>query len=188
MAILVAVATKRITAFNEASKESAMFKRILVAVDGSTTAARGLKLAIELARDQGASLTVLHVIDEMAALAPMASSYVPPSVVDSMIESLQKAGRKLLDHARAAAGKRDVAARAVLVDAAGNTVAGAILGELRKQKADLLVLGTHGRRGVQRLLVGSDAEVVLREANVPVLMVRSPTPSRKHARPSAAKR
>jgi nucleotide-binding universal stress UspA family protein len=165
-----------------------MFKRILVAVDGSPTATRGLKLAVELAHDQGASLTILHVVDETAALAPVASSYVPPSIVDSMIESLHKAGRKLLDHARAVAAKRDVAARGVLTDSGGNTVAGAILGELRKQKADLLVLGTHGRRGVQRLLMGSDAEVVLREASVPVLMVRSPRAHAKRARRPSGKR
>jgi nucleotide-binding universal stress UspA family protein len=164
-----------------------MFKRILVAVDGSPTANRGLKVAIELARDQKASLTILHVIDEMAAIAPMASSYVPPSVVDSMIDSLRQAGRKLLDHARAVAGKHGVTAKSVLSDSRGNTVAAAILTELRRQKADLLVLGTHGRRGVKRLLMGSDAEVVLREARVPVLMVRSPVGPATRARRAAAK-
>jgi K+-sensing histidine kinase KdpD len=64
--------------------------------------------------------------------------------------------------------------KAVLAESRGGTIADAILSQARKAKADLIVIGTHGRRGLSRVLMGSDAEAVVRESRVPVLLVRSP--------------
>jgi nucleotide-binding universal stress UspA family protein len=72
-----------------------------------------------------------------------------------------------------------VAVETVLLGARGNRVADLIVKQAKKWHADLIVLGTHGRRGVARVLMGSDAEIVVRETPVPVLLVRSPLRRRK---------
>ena len=81
-------------------------------------------------------------------------------------------------------------AKTVLVETVGESVADAILIQARKVRAELIVLGTHGRRGLARMLMGSDAEAVVREARVPVLLVRSPMatrPSRATGNPVGAR-
>jgi nucleotide-binding universal stress UspA family protein len=148
-----------------------MFKRILVAVDGSATAQRGLEAAAGLAADQRAQLLVLHVVDVMsyrpAQFNPTAAAYM-----GAYVEALRAHGRRVLDEAERFARSRRVRVETVLVDAKEYAVSRAIVDQSTKLRADVIVLGTHGRRGVQRLLLGSDAEAVLRAANVPVLIVR----------------
>jgi nucleotide-binding universal stress UspA family protein len=152
-----------------------MFKQVLVAVDGSPTSNRGLKAAIGLAADQQASLAIMHVVDTMASMAYVGDmSYVPASYVDDMLEDLRASGRRILTKAEGTARDAGVEAKTFLVETKGGTVAEAILGQARKAHADVIVLGTHGRRGLSRVLMGSDAETVLREARVPVMLVRAP--------------
>ena len=158
-----------------------MFKRILVAIDGSATASRGLRVAIELAADQRADVYVLHVVDDMSIVPGLDGGYVPSAYIDSYALALRDRGRKALDKAHALAASGGVACKPVLVETLGATVAHTILQQARKLRADLIVLGTHGRRGLRRLLLGSDAETVLREATVPVLLVRG-SESAAHAR------
>lgn len=151
-----------------------MFKRILVAVDGSPTSNRGYKVAVDLAKSIGAKLVVLHVIDERAVgIGLSASGFVAPAYVEDVIAALRDAGRKVLAKAQREAQAKGQAIDAHLVESLGNGVAQTILAQAKKQKADLVVLGTHGRRGLARVVVGSDAETVLREAAVPVLLVRA---------------
>ena len=69
-----------------------------------------------------------------------------------------------------------------MIEGRGRAVSGVILEDARKFRADLIVMGTHGRRGLNRLLLGSDAERVLREARIPVLLVRQQQPQRRRAR------
>jgi nucleotide-binding universal stress UspA family protein len=151
-----------------------MFKRILVAVDGSPTSNRGFKVAVALAKSLGAKLVVLHVIDERAVgIGLSASGYVAPAYVEDVIAALRDAGRKVLAKAQREAKTQGQAIDAHLVESLGDGVAQTILRQARKIKPDLIVLGTHGRRGLARVVVGSDAETVLREATVPVLLVRA---------------
>lgn len=153
-----------------------MFKRILVAVDGSPTANRGFKVALDMAKALGAELCVLHVIDERAVgIGLSASGYVAPAYVEEIIAALRDSGRKILARAQREAQAKGQAVDAHLVESLGNGVAHTILAHARKRKPDLIVLGTHGRRGLARVVVGSDAETVLREASVPVLLVRAPS-------------
>ncbi|MGE5168999.1 MAG: universal stress protein [Rudaea sp.] len=162
-----------------------MFKQILVAVDGSPTSNRGLKAAIGLAADQHASLAIVHVVDTMASMAYVGDmSYVPASYVDDMLEDLRANGRRILAKAESQARDAGVEAKTFLVETKGGTVAEAILAQARKARADVIVLGTHGRRGLSRVLMGSDAETVLREARIPVMLVRAPETA---ARTGAAK-
>lgn len=151
-----------------------MFKRILVAIDGSAASNAGFKSAVQLAKDQHASLVGLHVIDDAAMAINVAGGYLSPSYVDTLYDSLRENGRSILARAQAAAGAAGVEIKPVLAEGRGKTVAHTILQEVRKSKADLVVIGTHGRRGISRIVMGSDAEAVVREAGVPVLLVRSP--------------
>ena len=161
-----------------------MFKQVMVAVDGSPTANRGLKAAIGLASDQHASLAIVHVIDDTAGVSYVGDmGYIPANYVDSLLEDLRKSGRRILEKALAAARDGGVEAKMALVETRGRTVADTIVSQARKLRADVIVLGTHGRRGLRRVLMGSDAEAVLREARIPVLLVRTPEGSRA-ARPA----
>jgi nucleotide-binding universal stress UspA family protein len=151
-----------------------MFRNVLVAIDGSAASTRALKAAVELAADQKANLTILHVIDDFAAMPMYDGSFVPANYMDSMIEGLKESGERIVDKAGKVAAGREVAPRSVMIETGGQSVAQAILEQARKLRADVIVLGTHGRRGLSRLLLGSDAEMVLREAPCPVLLVRAP--------------
>ena len=161
-----------------------MFSKILVAVDGTATSNRGLAFAVGLAKEQGATLYVLHVMDELM-ITPMLDGAAPgtPGYVDRVLASIRESGRKLLARAEATASKSISDVHADMVASAGQPVASAILRYAKRVRADLIVLGTHGRRGLRRLVMGSDAEAVLRGASVPVLLVRSPE-RKSHARPS----
>ena len=151
-----------------------MFRKILVAIDGTSTSRRGLAAAIALAKEQTAALYVLHVVDEMV-IAPMidGSAVGAAGYVEVMLESLRKTGREIVATAERAASKDVATVRAEMIASRGQPVATMIVRYAKRVGADLIVLGTHGRRGISRLLMGSDAEAVLREATVPVLLVRS---------------
>jgi nucleotide-binding universal stress UspA family protein len=146
-----------------------MYDRILVPVDGSPTAARGLDEAIALATRLGSTLHLLHVVD-VRPLVGEAAIYAAPS---ELIDEWQKGGETLLADAVARARSRGVAVDGVVRCDPGLRVCDLILREAVDAKAGLIVMGTHGRRGFNRLTMGSDAELVLREAPVPVLMVRA---------------
>jgi nucleotide-binding universal stress UspA family protein len=159
-----------------------MFAQVLVAVDGSTTGNNGLKAAIGLASDQKAVLTILHVVDDMASVSYVGDlGYVPSGFVDKLLDELRANGRKVLAKAEALARDRGVEAKALLVETKGGSIADAILAQAKKLRADVIVLGTHGRRGLRRVVMGSDAEAVLRDARVPVLLVRAPERSASKA-------
>ena len=144
------------------------YKRILVAVDGSAASAKGLREALRLAKAVGAKLCILHVVDEFYAFA----GYDGLGPTRDLVPLFREGGRKVLDKAKRSADAARVRATTVLREMIGGPAAGPIVREARKQRADLIVLGTHGRRGVRRLVLGSDAEAVVRTASVPVLLVR----------------
>lgn len=167
-----------------------MFQRILVALDGSAASNAGFKSALKLAGDQHASLAVLHVVDDTAMAVNFQDGYMPASYIDSLYESLRKNGEAILAKAQATARAAGVDITPILAESKGQTVAHAIVKQARKSKADVIVLGTHGRRGFSRLVMGSDAEAVLREASVPVILVRKPdhathAPHRKRISPTS---
>lgn len=157
-----------------------MFRRILVPIDGSTPAKRGLEQAVLLAKDQGALLGLLHVVDEsMISRSLDSSTFMPANYVEDLTKNLNDAGRKLLDRAEADVRKQRVKVEAMLVETVGRRVADVIVAQAKKWKADVIVLGTHGREGLARVVLGSDAELVVRESPVPVLLVRGSAKTRK---------
>lgn len=146
------------------------YKRILVPVDGSPTSNAGLREAIALAKGQEASLQLIHVVDYhyLVMTGLEAGAYI-----DDLMQSLVQSGRKILKRAEELARKSDVPVTTVLVESPAGPAADAIVRQAKKWKADLIVIGTHGRRGVRRLLMGSDAEQTVRNSPVPVMLVRS---------------
>jgi nucleotide-binding universal stress UspA family protein len=144
-----------------------MYSKIMVPVDGSVTGQRGLDAAIGLARRLDAQLALLHVVE----IYPLMVDMVPTTAWEQVTDGLREHGQQLLDAARQSALAQGVAADALLVDAAAARVADTIAAQAREHHCDLIVMGTHGRRGLQRALIGSDAETVLRHSTVPVLLV-----------------
>ncbi|MFO1219733.1 MAG: universal stress protein [Burkholderiaceae bacterium] len=147
-----------------------MYKKILVPIDGSETAARGLDEAIALAKATGASLHLVHAIEAV----PVAAEMMTAEVWDALMQGLRANGEQLLGEATAATGKAGVNTTRHLLELPGERVADAILSEAKAAGCDLIVMGTHGRRGFQHVLLGSDAERVLRLSPLPVLAVRHP--------------
>lgn len=145
------------------------YRRILVAVDGSLAAARGLSEAIRLAKAQRAQLFVLHVVNEFYAYAAMEGA----GLAADLPAMLRQSGKRILAKAEAAARKHNIRPKILMRETLGGPAADPIVREAKRQRADLIVLGTHGRRGVRRLVMGSDAEQVVRMARVPVLLVRT---------------
>jgi nucleotide-binding universal stress UspA family protein len=158
-----------------------MFKNILVPLDGSHTSALGLAEAIKLAKNQNALLYLLHIVDDNALLQGGFAS--DGTYVDGLIHALQDNGKKILAQAEAKVRKQHIRSKSILIENFGSPISDFIVTQARKVKADLIVLGTHGRRGVRRMVMGSDAEGVVRATTVPVLLVRSTAgPVRKTAK------
>ena len=155
-----------------------MYQRILVAVDGSPTANAGLREALKLAIDQKARLMIAHVVEEpISMMAPEASTYI-----GEMIDTMRESGQDVVAKAVALAEKNGVKTETAVMESFSTVAADQILRQARKWKADLIVLGTHGRRGLRRLVLGSDAEQIVRSAEVPVLLVRAKEPVRAKRR------
>ena len=145
------------------------YGRIVVGVDGSDAANRGLREAIRLAKEERAQLIIVHVLDEYYAFAVPEAGAVAGNIVPQLRES----GNKVLAKAQALAAKQGIKPKTVLRETVGGAAADEIVREAKKQRADLIVLGTHGRRGMRRIVLGSDAEQVVRSSKVPVLLVRA---------------
>jgi nucleotide-binding universal stress UspA family protein len=160
-----------------------MYKRILVAVDGSEVSNRALQESIRLAQDQVAILRVVHAIDAGRAYATPELSN-PVSVEQAWIE----AGREILATAQALGREAGLTVEGKLIEseALGNGIADAIAEEARTWPADLLVVGTHGRGFLGHVLLGSVAERIVRICTVPVLLVRAGTGSGPSSRESPA--
>ena len=147
-----------------------MYQRILVPYDGSPTSSRGLDEAIRLARLTGASVRLLYMIDVFLFATGFET---PAAYVDEVIPFMRQAGEKILQEGKARVENAGVKADTVLVDSIATRLCEAVNDQVRSWGADLIVLGTHGRRGVGRLLLGSDAEQIVRTAPVPVLLMRA---------------
>lgn len=147
-----------------------MYQRILVPLDGSSTAERGMREAIRLASHTKGLLLFLHVLDDYTTLVEMSST----AMYDEMLKDLRRFGLDVLANAKRSAEEASVHAETLLREVAGKRVADVIVEQAGQHACDLIVMGTHGRRGISRLTLGSDAELVVRCSPVPVLLVRDP--------------
>src|SRR5512146_899685 len=148
-----------------------MYKRIVVAVDGSPTSDLALDEALKLAGEGQSRLLLLHVTED-ASLAWSGGDWMvamPPVVSPEQFEEL---GQQILDHAQERVRLSGLAAEQRCVNDAGRRLGNVIAEEAQAWQADLIVIGSHGRKGLDRFLLGSVAEGVMRAATVPVLLVR----------------
>ena len=142
------------------------YKRILVPVDGSATSNTGLDEALKLARDGPSRIRLVHIIDDTLAF-----SSPDGAGVNYVLDALRKAGRDALEIAANRVRRAKLDAETDLVENLTGRVADAIVEQAKRWRADLIVMGTHGRRGFDRLLIGSNAELVVRHSPVPVLLI-----------------
>lgn len=140
-----------------------MYRRILVPVDGSDTSNHALLAALEVAGLKGGQLRLVHGLQ-----APVA---VEELFGEQARQALRTEGLAILQRALAIADAAEVAAETGLLELAGRRLGEVVADQARSWRADLIVVGTHGRRGVRRAVLGSDAEQIVRLAPVPVLVV-----------------
>jgi len=152
-----------------------MYSKILVAVDGSDTSIYALKQAIELARSLSATLRIVHVVD--MSWLPIG----PEIAIDTAVMRAARrgAGENIISAARDLAQEAGFEAEVALIETETpiQHVAEAIVREAARWAVDLVVLGPHGRRGLQHLLLGSVAEQMARVSSGPVLLVPLPKAS-----------
>lgn len=152
-----------------------IYQRIMVPIDGSPTSNLGFEEAIKIARDQHAQLRILHMLNEWLLITPDTAGVNIGDIQDEM----RRSGAALLDEADTRARAAGVDASTALIEQMGTPVRAAILRHGEDWSADLIVCGTHGRRGVRRLVLGSDVEYIIRHSNIPVLLRRHPDPNEK---------
>lgn len=145
-----------------------MYERILVPIDGSDASNAGLREALKLAKDRGSRLRFIHVVDEILGMSPQ----IFGAAYDDVIAELRKAGHSILADAESLARSEGLTAETQLVEAMGRVAGELVISAAKEWPADLIVCGTHGRRGLRRIVMGSDAEYIVRHAPVPVLIIR----------------
>jgi nucleotide-binding universal stress UspA family protein len=142
-----------------------MYRRILIPVDGSTPSDAALVEALRFAHEQGARVRLVYICEPL--------QYILAEGPVDLSTEVRRQGEVIISAATAKARKAAVAAEAALLETADRRVEEAIVNEARTWGADLIAMGTHGRRGFEHLVLGSVAEGVLRRATVPVLLLRS---------------
>lgn len=158
-----------------------MYDKILVPVDGGATSALGLDEAIKIAKCVGGQIRLVHFVNEFVLDYAYGSGVYAVDIIDLM----RKGGRSVLERARIAVQDEGITPECVMLESMGGRAADLILAQAKEWGADLIVMGTHGRRGLARVALGSDAEEVVRSANVPVLLIRgTPQPRSDTVGPS----
>jgi nucleotide-binding universal stress UspA family protein len=147
-----------------------MYKRILVATDGSTLSKKAVTSAIDLAALSGAELIAVKVTPRYPQSYFEGSLPLSATEVSKIEKSWTEGAQKIVDAVLKAANAKGVTAKAVVVKS--DVVSEALIGTAKKHKADLIVMASHGRRGIKRLLLGSETQQVLTHAHVPVLVLR----------------
>ncbi|WP_020204353.1 universal stress protein [Cupriavidus sp. WS] len=149
-----------------------MYQKILLAVDGSHSSDLAISQAIIIAKATGSEVEALFVVDDSDAFFP-GGGYDPIQLTESILalgrEALATAGKRLTE-----AGVRHTTTLLEKPVSPGQ-ISGTIVTQAERGNADLIVLGTHGRRGLRRLVMGSVSEGVLQKSHKPVLLVRSET-------------
>jgi nucleotide-binding universal stress UspA family protein len=148
-----------------------MYKRILVAIDDSSTSAKALDEAINLAKALGAALCVAHAADE-ATLTQLGIGLENHLDIEQAKLEIRASSNALLDGAVAKAAAAGCSAEKKHMESSRRRIAEMIADAAQEWGADLVIVGTHGRRGFEALLVGSVAENLVRLASTSLLLVR----------------
>ena len=146
-----------------------MYQRILVPIDGSKTSERALRETIKVANRE-ASLRLIYVLEEIQFVDAEGYAYID---IAELQKTMRQTGERALAIAGEQARKAGMAVETALIEAIGERVASVIGKDAQQWHADLIVIGTHGRSGLNRFLMGSVAEGVVRLATIPVLLIRA---------------
>ncbi|RWC86236.1 MULTISPECIES: universal stress protein [unclassified Mesorhizobium] len=149
-----------------------MYKHLLIATDGSELAGKGVAQGLILAKDLGAAVTFVTVSEQFPIFAwgGAMAGYAAGDELAVFQEESRRYGREVLDKCKASADAAGVSAKLVHVE--DKRPAEAILDLSKTQGCDLIVMASHGRRGLGRLLLGSQTAEVLSYTEIPVLVVR----------------
>jgi nucleotide-binding universal stress UspA family protein len=154
-----------------------MYSKILVPVDGSDTSTAGLNEAVRLAKILGSQLCLMHIVNEFV----FDYTYAPGQFSEDVFEAMRKGGKEILADAEKLVLAQGIRPTCVMAESIGGVAADLILEQAKEWHADLIVMGTHGRRGIFRLAMGSDAEQVVRAATIPVMLIRGQAVTKKAA-------
>jgi nucleotide-binding universal stress UspA family protein len=147
-----------------------MYRKIVVAVDGSALSTTALQHALELSKAVGAEITAVTVTEPSMVMSPAIDMVAVDvtALTEQMEAAKAETAKAVLQDAKALAGASTIEA----IHLAGRYPAEGILEAANSAKADLVVMGSHGRRGLGRLLLGSQAAEVLSRSTIPVLIVK----------------
>jgi len=149
-----------------------MYKHILVAVDDSETSKQALDEAILLAKFHEAELEIVHAVDESLMQTVSAHGAALANTTEPLQKVMTDNAQAVLDQAKQAAAAMGVTAETRLLMSQDMSIIDQIVDTVEKIQADLLIMGSHGRRGFRRLLLGSVAEEVVRKVSISTLIVR----------------
>lgn len=147
-----------------------MYQKILVATDGSSLSKKAVQSAIALASVCGATLVALKVVPRYPLSYFEGGVAVQAAEMSRIEKQWAEEGQALVDLVKKQAEAKGVKARALT--AKSDVVSDAIISAAKKQNCDLIVMASHGRRGVKRLLLGSETNQVLTHSHIPVLVLR----------------
>jgi nucleotide-binding universal stress UspA family protein len=147
-----------------------MYRKILVATDGSTLSKKAVRSAIELAGAVGAELLALYVVPRYPVSYFEGGVTVSTADIARTEKQWAERGQAVVDAVRDAAMAEGVKAKAIVTKS--DLIAESILASVKKNKCDLIVMASHGRRGLKRILLGSETQQVLTHSSVPVLVLR----------------
>ena len=149
-----------------------MYANILLSTDGSDVARKGVEHGIALAKALNAKVTVITVTDPLlVGYGSGHGGWIPPQeMIDSFDAARKERAVKVLAEARAMAGQAGISVELLHVPNAHPAIA--IIETAKSRGCDLIVMASHGRRGLRKLLLGSQTSEVLTDGSVPVLVVR----------------
>jgi len=147
-----------------------MFKHILLPTDGSTISRKAVKRGIDLARKNRARVTALHVVPEFKLMVDEGITMLSPALKKRFEDEGRARAQKMLDEIAKLARARGV--RCTTLCVASDLPYQQIIATARRKKCDLILMASHGRRGLSSLLLGSETAKVLLHTKVPVLVVR----------------
>ncbi len=147
-----------------------MYERILVATDGSTLSKKAVSSAIALAALTGAELVALKVVPRYPQSYFEGGVALQAGEVGRIEKQWADSGQAIVDAVQKAAMAKGVKTKAIT--AKSDLVSEAVIAAAKKHKCDLIVMASHGRRGIKRLLLGSETQLVLTHSHIPVLVLR----------------
>ena len=147
-----------------------MYQRILVATDGSTLSKKAVRSAIKLASSLNAELVALYVVPRYPMTYFEGGMSISPEEVSRTERQWADKGQAVVDEVQQAAQLQGIKAKAVI--ARSDLVAESLISAAKKHKCDLIVMASHGRKGLKRVLLGSETQHVLTHSTIPVLVLR----------------